>query len=206
MKPPGAQAKPSWAGRTLLLWQGRYLDVWSPKRGLPQKLFSRDLGGVCWLRAQVTWCWHLLEGTCDPGQAGFSDSLMLSQVQHDWIGTEVVFHSLVVLRSGGESSRGPWGCPLTPCPRWPSVGADWKGFVLLQFLSNKYQNMYLVERCVCVCVCVCVFVCVCVCVCERERERERQTDRQTETESNRERVRETETKTQTQRHRTGRQT
>ena len=38
MAPPGAPAKPSWAGWTPLLWQGRCPDVWSPKRGLPQKL------------------------------------------------------------------------------------------------------------------------------------------------------------------------
>jgi hypothetical protein len=36
----------------------------------------------------------------DPGQAGFSASLML--VPHDWNGTEDVFHSTVVLRSRGE--------------------------------------------------------------------------------------------------------
>jgi hypothetical protein len=54
---------------------------------------------------KVTLFWHLREGTCDPGQAGFSASLILSQVPHDWIGTEVVFHSPVVLRSCGESSR-----------------------------------------------------------------------------------------------------
>jgi hypothetical protein len=30
---------------------------------------------------------------------------MLSQVLHDWFGTEVVFHSPEVLRSPGESSR-----------------------------------------------------------------------------------------------------
>ena len=76
---------------------------------LSQSLSSRDLGGVCQLCAQVTKSWHLLEGTCDPGQAGFPASLMLSQVPGDWIGTEVVFHSPVVLRSCGESSRGSWG-------------------------------------------------------------------------------------------------
>jgi hypothetical protein len=54
---------------------------------------------------------------CDPGLAGFSASLMLSQVQHNWIGTEVVFHSLVVQRSHGESSRDLGECPPTPCPR-----------------------------------------------------------------------------------------
>jgi hypothetical protein len=47
---------------------------------------------------KVTRCWHQLEGTCDPGQVGFSASLMLSQVLCDWNGTEVVFHSPVVLR------------------------------------------------------------------------------------------------------------
>jgi hypothetical protein len=54
---------------------------------------------------KVTRCRHQLEGLCDPGQAGFSASLILSQVPHDWIGTEVVFHSPEVLRSSGESSR-----------------------------------------------------------------------------------------------------
>jgi hypothetical protein len=54
---------------------------------------------------KVTMYWHQEEGTCDPGQAGFSASLMLSQVPHDWIGTEVVFHSPVVLRTRGVSSR-----------------------------------------------------------------------------------------------------
>jgi hypothetical protein len=42
---------------------------------------------------KVTWCWCQLEGTCDPGQAGISTSLMLSQVLCDWKGIEVVFHS-----------------------------------------------------------------------------------------------------------------
>ena len=78
---------------------------------------------------KVTRCWRRLEGTCDPGQAGFSASLMLSQVLCDWIGTEVVFHSLVVLRSRGESSRGPWGCPPNPRPMCPGAGTDQKGFV-----------------------------------------------------------------------------
>jgi hypothetical protein len=52
----------------------------------------------------------------DAGQAVFSVSLMLSQVLQDLIGREVVFHSPVVLRSRGESSRGPWVCVPTPCP------------------------------------------------------------------------------------------
>ena len=38
MAHPGAPAKPSRAGRTPILSQGRCPDVWSPKRGLPQKL------------------------------------------------------------------------------------------------------------------------------------------------------------------------
>ena len=54
---------------------------------------------------EVTRCWCRLEGTCDPGQAGFSASLMLSQVPCNWIGTEVVLHSPEVLRSCGKSSK-----------------------------------------------------------------------------------------------------
>jgi hypothetical protein len=38
MAPLGAQAKPSQVGQTPLLWQGRCLDVWSLKRGLPHRL------------------------------------------------------------------------------------------------------------------------------------------------------------------------
>ena len=38
MAPPGAQAEPFQAGRTPLLWQGRCLDIWSPKWCLSQKL------------------------------------------------------------------------------------------------------------------------------------------------------------------------
>jgi hypothetical protein len=37
MAPTGAEAKPSRAGRTPILWLGRWLDVWSLKKGLPQK-------------------------------------------------------------------------------------------------------------------------------------------------------------------------
>ena len=36
--PSGTQAKPTQVGLTPLLWQGRCLDVWSTKQGLPQKL------------------------------------------------------------------------------------------------------------------------------------------------------------------------
>jgi hypothetical protein len=38
MSPAIAEAKPCRAGWTPILWPGRCLDVWSPKRGLPQKL------------------------------------------------------------------------------------------------------------------------------------------------------------------------
>ena len=52
LAPPGALAKPSQVEWTPLLWQGRCPDVWSPKRSLPQKLSSMDLGGVCQLSTQ----------------------------------------------------------------------------------------------------------------------------------------------------------
>ena len=37
MAPSGPLSKPSWVGWTPLLWQGWWADVWSLKRGLPQK-------------------------------------------------------------------------------------------------------------------------------------------------------------------------
>ena len=43
MAPPGAPAKPSRAGWTPILWLGRCQDVWSLKRGLPQKLCGSHL-------------------------------------------------------------------------------------------------------------------------------------------------------------------
>ena len=86
-----------------LNWNGTELVLHSPVVRRSRGESSQDLGGVRRLCAQVTQCWRRPEGTCDPGQAGFSASLMLSQVPHDWIGTEVVFHSPEVLRSSGES-------------------------------------------------------------------------------------------------------
>jgi hypothetical protein len=38
MSSADAEAKPSMAGWTPILWLGRCPDVWSPKRGLPRKL------------------------------------------------------------------------------------------------------------------------------------------------------------------------
>ena len=40
-----------------------------------------------------------------PWSSRFSVSLLLSQVTLDWIGTDVVFHLPVILRSSRESSR-----------------------------------------------------------------------------------------------------
>jgi hypothetical protein len=81
---------------------GRCSDIWSPKQGLPQKL---SLGVSADSTPKVTRCWCWPEGSCDSGQAWFSASLMLSQVPSDWNGTEVVFHSPVVLRSCADSFR-----------------------------------------------------------------------------------------------------
>jgi hypothetical protein len=54
MVPADPGAKASWAGRTPVLWQGRWSDVWTPKRAMPQKLcgsrlFQKLLASVCTL-------------------------------------------------------------------------------------------------------------------------------------------------------------
>ena len=90
MAPPGALASPPGQGRHLT--SGRK-GAWMS--GARNGVCLRDLVGVHQLCTQVTQCWCRPEGTCDPGQAGFPAFLMLSQVPCDWIGTEVVFHSLV---------------------------------------------------------------------------------------------------------------
>ena len=43
MAPTDAEGKPSWAGRTPVLWLGRWPDIWSLRRALPQKLFGSRL-------------------------------------------------------------------------------------------------------------------------------------------------------------------
>ena len=78
---------------------------------------SRDHGGVHQLCAQGDQVLVPTRRDLQPWSGRFSASLMLSQVPPDWIGTEVVFHSPVVLRSRRDSSRGPRGCLPTPCPR-----------------------------------------------------------------------------------------
>jgi hypothetical protein len=105
MAPPGAPAKPSRSGRTPLLWQGRCPDVWSPKRGLPQKMSSIDLGGVCRLCAQSDLVLVLTRRNLSHWSSQvFCFPNAVSGTAH-WNWTEVVFHSPVVLRSRGESSR-----------------------------------------------------------------------------------------------------
>jgi hypothetical protein len=100
--------------RQALLLQGRCPDIWcpnlSPGRSCvqpPEVLRSHgqssgDLGGVSWF-----WC--RLEGTCDPGQAVFSASLINAvsgPVQLDW------GSSCVPLTRGPKI---PWRVLWGPC-------------------------------------------------------------------------------------------
>jgi hypothetical protein len=61
-----------------------------------------------------------------PLSGGLPASLQLALACHDWFGTDVVFHSLVILRSHGESSGDH---PLSSCPRWPGTGADQNSYI-----------------------------------------------------------------------------
>jgi hypothetical protein len=63
---------------------------------------SRDHGGVCRLCAQGDPVMAQTRRYLCPWSGLFSASLMLSQVQCNWIGTDVLFYS-PVLRSHGES-------------------------------------------------------------------------------------------------------
>ena len=62
----------------------------------------------------------------------------------DWIGTDVVFHSPVILRLHGESSRDCEGVFQLHALGDPVSWADWKGLVPLEMDNlikyNKYQN------------------------------------------------------------------
>jgi hypothetical protein len=78
---------------------------------------------------------------------------MLSQVPHNWNGTEVVFHSLVVLRSHGESSRDLGGGVCRPLAQGASlmlsqVPCDWNGMevvfhspVVLRFHGESSRDI-----------------------------------------------------------------
>ena len=56
---------------------------------------------------------------------------MQSEVSHDWIGAESVFHSPEVLRSRGGSCGGPLRGPDSLWARNLGAGVDGKGIVSL---------------------------------------------------------------------------
>jgi hypothetical protein len=89
---------------------------------------SRDLGGIRWLRTQGELVLVLIKGTCDPGQPGFSASLInaVSGPKYlDWN------RSCVPLTWGPTIQWSvlwrTWGYLLTLRPRWPGAGTDQKG-------------------------------------------------------------------------------
>jgi hypothetical protein len=72
--------------------------------------------------------WRRPEGTCDPGQAVFSASLINAvsgPARLDWSSSCVpLTRGLKIL---WRVLCGPWGCLQTPRPRCIGAGADWKG-------------------------------------------------------------------------------
>jgi hypothetical protein len=72
--------------------------------------------------------WRGLEGTCDPGQAGFSASLInsvSSPVRLDWCRSRVPLTRS--LKIPWRVLWGPWECPQTPSPRFLGAVVDQKG-------------------------------------------------------------------------------
>ena len=96
----------------------------------PEVLGSRGESRVgpfgCWARL----CWQGspgLEwsgrGLCPRSSPGsLLPYVPQSQVPHDWIGAEAVFHSPKVLESRGESCVVPCGCQATPLVWYPGAG------------------------------------------------------------------------------------
>jgi hypothetical protein len=73
------------------------------------------------------WCLLFRHWGCPLCSGGAPMSLLLlSQAPYDCFGTDVVFHSPVILRSWACQGAGPWNCMLSLCLRWPRAGADWK--------------------------------------------------------------------------------
>jgi hypothetical protein len=72
--------------------------------------------------------------------------LMQSQVPHDLIGADAVFHSPEVLGSRGGFCVGPFGCLETPRTRNPSSAVDWKGLVASLFLGQAFYRKNHVKK------------------------------------------------------------
>jgi hypothetical protein len=68
-------------------------------------VYSGDCVGVCQLCAKGDPLLVMAGRELCPWSSRFSAFLLFSQVLCDWIGTDIVFHSPVILRSCGESSR-----------------------------------------------------------------------------------------------------
>ena len=74
---------------------------------------SGDCGAVHRLHVLGDWVLALTRRDLCPWSGRFSTSLLLCKVPHDWSGTDVVFHSPMILRSSGESSSNHGGvCQL----------------------------------------------------------------------------------------------
>jgi hypothetical protein len=97
---------------------------------------------------KVPRCWHWPEGTCDPGHARFSASLINSVLGPVWLDWS---RSCVPLTRGLKIPWnflwGPCRCLQTPCPRYPGAGVDQKGLVtfskILMFAFAIWKSLVL---------------------------------------------------------------
>jgi hypothetical protein len=106
MAPPGSLANPSWAGRIPLLWQGSCPDVWSPKRGLPQKLcgssalFLYVIGHKYTVSLAISSCHQLVEVSLTALTITFDVWGVLWELFDKWLNKYVTILALEALVGG----------------------------------------------------------------------------------------------------------
>jgi hypothetical protein len=94
--------------------------------------------------SKVTQCWHQPEGTCDPGQAGFSCSLINAfsgPMGLDWnrscvpltIGPKILWRVL----------WGPWGCPPSLCSSDPVLAPTGRDLCQNILFRRFSEHIYL---------------------------------------------------------------
>ena len=143
-----------WLGRALVSlfllsqdgnnWIGTDVVFYSPVILRSSRESSGDRGGICWLCSLGDLVLVPTRRDLCPWWGQFSASLLLSQVPCDWIGTDVVFHSSLILRSHGESSGDSggvrWLCALGDLVQCFHFKSTWRNMSLLCTICSNWPS------------------------------------------------------------------